>query len=51
LKGKIIVLFWFWKERGLGAFFLPFFLKKVIFDIYSTQKGTKLLVKFFRQNY
>jgi len=25
LKGKIIVLFWFWKERGLGAFFLPFF--------------------------
>jgi len=25
LKDKIIVLFWFWKERGLGAFFLPFF--------------------------
>jgi len=28
LKGKIIVLFWFWKERGLGAFFLPFFKKR-----------------------
>jgi len=21
LKGKIIVLFWFWKERVFGAFF------------------------------
>jgi len=25
LKGKIIVLFWFWKERVFGTFFLPFF--------------------------
>jgi len=26
-KGKIIVLFWLWKERVLGAFFYLFFNK------------------------
>jgi len=25
LKGKIIILFWLWKEHVLGAFFFTFF--------------------------
>jgi len=46
LKGKIIILFWFWKERVLGAFFKIVFLKKVIFDRYILP--CKKTIKYFK---